>query len=113
MRIEEIRDWMKMWIIKTIGDIPRAYPFDDVYACAIDPKLKSVIDTSTPIIAESITFYINFDDPFARHDDDYVFLIVDLPDGTTIACTPANFLQPECISTYYRRSFARLFLDSS
>jgi hypothetical protein len=112
MRLEEIRDWMKRWVVEHLGDIPRAYPLEIVYSCALDPKVKSVIDTATPFLAESITHYINYDDPFVRYDDDEVMFSVRLSDDTVIDCTPINFLHPDCIWTYYhRRSFARDFLD--
>jgi hypothetical protein len=108
----EVMRRMKEWVKEVFGDIPRAYPLSIVFSYA-SREVKPVIDSSTPILSESITWYINFDDPFAKYDDDHVLAFVELPDGTIVDCTPANFLQPECIRTYYRHSFARVFLDFS
>ncbi len=109
--IEVRRKEMKEWAVKVFGDIPRAYPLDIVYSYA-PREIRSVIDASTPILAESVIWYINYDDPFVRYDEDEVMFRVRLSDDTMIDCTPANFLHPDCIGTYYyRRSFARDFLD--
>jgi hypothetical protein len=110
-KLEEIRNWMKQWVIKHLGDIPRAYPLEIVYSCMLDPKAKSVIDTATPFLAKSVVHYINHDDPFVDDDNDEILFEVRLPNGTMIECTPANFLNPDCISAYYYGSSVRLFLD--
>jgi hypothetical protein len=111
-RLEKMRDWMKRWVVKKFGDIPRAYPLEIVYSCALDQKVKSIIDTATPFLAKSIIHFINHDDPFVNvGEDDEVLFKVRLSDDTVIECTPANFLHPDCISAYYRGSSVRDFLD--
>jgi hypothetical protein len=101
--IMERKKWLKEAAVKVFGDIPKAYPFEMVYTFSTR-EVKDVIDTSSPILAEEITYYINFDDPFARYEDDEILFLVERDDGTVIECTPANFLHPDCISAYYRHS---------
>jgi hypothetical protein len=109
MEVLERKKRMKEWAIKIFGDIPRAYPFRIVISYA--PRdIKHVIDSSTPILAESVIEYINHVDP-EDEDENEVIARVELPDGTTIDCTPANFLTPSCIHAYYYASTVRLFLD--
>ncbi len=104
IEIMERKRWLKEAVIKAFGDIPKAYPFTMVYTFSPSKDIKNVIDASSPILAEEITYYMNFDDPFARADEDEILLLVERDDGTVIECTPANFLSIECMSAYYRRS---------
>jgi hypothetical protein len=104
--VRRARDGMKQWWKRHIGELPKAYPF--ITLVPIDEEFREIIrfvnETNTFPTADSLIFFLNLDDPFARSA-----FLREYDDG--LICNAENFLkEPECIKRYHR-GVARLFLD--